>query len=86
MLCEYPLARYLESTQAAYNYVVVGIQAANTPIVIEGYFRIFDCLQWFTPIFVSCNLSATFVYLAFMKYVMKNFSSPWLILVNVFKN
>ena len=65
MLCEYPIAKYLESTTAAINYIEVGIMSASTPVVVEGIERVLDAFDWFTPIFLSCDLTGTFIYLAF---------------------
>ena len=51
--------------------------------LIEAIFRIADTLQWFTPMFLTCELSARFVSIRIFAEVYVNMKNPQNYLFNV---
>ena len=60
-ICDEPVQKYLESSEAAYDYLEVAMLAQDPSSIIEGVFRIADTLMWYTPIFLTCELSVRYI-------------------------
>lgn len=60
--------------------------AEDGALIAEGVFRITDTFQWYTPIFVSCELSSRYISLTLFDEVQTNLSSPHNIFLNVIRN
>ena len=60
--------------------------AEDAPSIIEGVFRITDTLQWYTPIFQTCELSTEYILLTLLNDVQTNLGAPYNILLNLIRN
>ena len=85
-ICNYPVQKYLDSTQAASEYLELATLVEEPNDIIEGVFRIADTLMWWTPMFLTCELSARYIVLTLMQEVRSNLLAPWNILLNLIKN
>ena len=54
--------------------------------ITEAVFRLTDTLQWWTPIFLTCELSFRFVELRVTNELAHNMQNPSYIIQNFFQN
>uniref|UniRef100_A0A7S3CTW0 Uncharacterized protein n=1 Tax=Strombidium rassoulzadegani TaxID=1082188 RepID=A0A7S3CTW0_9SPIT len=84
-MCEQPISQYLESNQAAYEYLELGVLTDDGEIITEGAFRLADTLQWWLPIYISCELSSRYLYQS-LSVLEDKFNNLWKLPLNLVEN
>jgi hypothetical protein len=85
-LCFDPIDHYIESTIKAYEYMDLAILANDPVTTTEGVFRFADTMMWYTPIFLSCELTTRFIELTVMSDVVNNLFNPFNFFLNILRN